>query len=426
MTEENEWKFQQAFGDSKVGIEDAQEADIISAVEFDKTGDFLAIGDKGGRVVILQRNNNKTKAEYKVLTEFQSHEPEFDYLKSLEIEEKINQIRWLNQYQSSQLLLTTNDKTIKLWKIQSKTTKILTNMNGSQKNSKELVVPKIIKGENVIHHTTKKIFANAHAYHINSISLNSDTETFLSADDLRINLWNLSHPEQSFNIVDIKPGNMEDLTEVITCSAFHPKDCSTFLYSSSKGALKLGDLRQSASVSSFEKSYHVEDDPSTKTFFSEIIASISDAKFSGDGQYVLARDYMTLKVWDVRTEKRPLSILYVHEGIRSKLCDLYESDSIFDKFETDFSGGSKNIVTGSYKNNFHVFDISGSNHEIVEATRTSKKKKTSSGNKKDFEPSDFNKRCLHLSHHPTEDVISVAAINNLYIYAKNSDKVKDF
>jgi serine/threonine-protein phosphatase 2A regulatory subunit B len=91
----------------------------------------------------------------------------------------------------------------------------------------------------------------------------------------------------------------------------------------------------------FFLAYHVEDDPSTKTFFSEIIASISDAKFSADGQYVLARDYMTLKVWDVRTEKKPLSVLYVHEGIRSKLCDLYENDSIFDKFETDFSGSSK-------------------------------------------------------------------------------------
>jgi serine/threonine-protein phosphatase 2A regulatory subunit B len=50
---------------------------------------------------------------------------------------------------------------------------------------------------------------------------------------------------------------------------------------------------------------------------------------------------MTLKVWDVRVEKKPLSVLYVHEGIRSKLCDLYENDSIFDKFETDFSGSSK-------------------------------------------------------------------------------------
>jgi hypothetical protein len=31
--------------------------------------------------------------EYRYLTEFQSHEPEFDYLKSLEIEEKINQVQ---------------------------------------------------------------------------------------------------------------------------------------------------------------------------------------------------------------------------------------------------------------------------------------------------------------------------------------------
>jgi serine/threonine-protein phosphatase 2A regulatory subunit B len=60
----------------------------------------------------------------------------------------------------------------------------------------------------------KRVFANAHTYHINSISVNSDQATFLSADDLRINLWNLEITEQSFNIVDIKPANMEDLTEV--------------------------------------------------------------------------------------------------------------------------------------------------------------------------------------------------------------------
>src|SRR5271163_524830 len=35
--------------------------------------------------------------EYKFFVEFQSHEPEFDYLKSLEIEEKINKIKWLNR-----------------------------------------------------------------------------------------------------------------------------------------------------------------------------------------------------------------------------------------------------------------------------------------------------------------------------------------
>jgi serine/threonine-protein phosphatase 2A regulatory subunit B len=32
-------------------------ADIISAVEFDSTGNYLATGDKGGRVVLFERND---------------------------------------------------------------------------------------------------------------------------------------------------------------------------------------------------------------------------------------------------------------------------------------------------------------------------------------------------------------------------------
>lgn len=43
---------------------------------------------------------------------FQSHEPEFDYLKSLEIEEKINKIRWLKRKNQAHFLLSTNGMTI--------------------------------------------------------------------------------------------------------------------------------------------------------------------------------------------------------------------------------------------------------------------------------------------------------------------------
>lgn len=45
----------------------------------------------------------------------------------------------------------------------------------------------------------RKVYANAHAYHINSISINSDGETYMSADDLRVNLWNLNISDQSFS-----------------------------------------------------------------------------------------------------------------------------------------------------------------------------------------------------------------------------------
>ena len=50
----------------------------------------------------------KKGCEYKFHTEFQSHEPEFDYLKSLEIEEKINKIKWCRRQNAAHFLLSTN------------------------------------------------------------------------------------------------------------------------------------------------------------------------------------------------------------------------------------------------------------------------------------------------------------------------------
>lgn len=89
--------------------------------------------------------------------------------------------------------------------------------------------------------------------------------------------------------------------------------------------------------------FDVQEDPANKTFFSEIIASISDAQFSPDGRFIVARDYMTLKIWDVKMESKPVKVLYIHEGLRPKLCDLYENDCIFDKFECSFSGCGKYV-----------------------------------------------------------------------------------
>ena len=47
---------------------------------------------------------------------------------------------------------------------------------------------------------------------------------------------------------------MEELTEVITAAEFHPIECSTFAYSSSKGTVRLCDMRQSALCDSHSKS----------------------------------------------------------------------------------------------------------------------------------------------------------------------------
>lgn len=373
MTQENfDFKFSQCFGDKADIV--VTEADIITAVEFDRRGDYLATGDRGGRVVLFERNNGK-HCEYKFLTEFQSHDAEFDYLKSLEIEEKINQIKWLRPTQKSHFLLSTNDKTIKLWKIYEKNVKLVSennlseglavkknygpnNGNGSAKavlTLQNLRLPKLSQHDKIIAAAPKRTFSNAHTYHINSISISSDQETFISADDLRVNLWNLDIPDQSFNIVDIKPANMEELTEVITSAEFHPEHCNLFMYSSSKGTIKLCDMRQNALCDYKTKTFEEFLDPVNHNFFTEITSSISDVKFSPNGRYIASRDYLTVKIWDVNMNKKPLKTINIHDQLKERLSDTYENDAIFDKFEVCFSGDSSSVMTGSYNNNFMIY-----------------------------------------------------------------------
>ncbi|MBA0622384.1 hypothetical protein Godav_007933 [Gossypium davidsonii] len=489
-----DWKFSQVFGERTAG-EEVQEVDIISAIEFDGTGDHLATGDRGGRVVLFERTDTRDYAghwrdlekmdypmnrhpEFRYKTEFQSHEPEFDYLKSLEIEEKINKIRWCQSANGALFLLSTNDKTIKFWKVQEKKVKKVCDMNvDSSKamgngpivdssistSSKQFIenggcirndfsfptggfpslrLPVVTSLETNLMARCRRIYAHAHDYHINSISNNSDGETFISADDLRINLWNLEISNQSFNIVDVKPANMEDLTEVITSAEFHPKHCNMLAYSSSKGSIRLIDMRQSALCDTHSKLFEEQDDPGTRSFFTDIIASISDIKFAKDGRHILSRDYMTLKLWDINMDSGPVATFQVHEHLRPKLCDLYENDSIFDKFECCLSGDGLRVATGSYSNLFRVFGCSEGSTEAttLEASKnpTRRQGQTSSrpcrslgslsgvvrrvkgadnlGVDANGNTSDFTTKLLHLAWHPTENSIACAASNSLYMY----------
>ncbi|CAD7676016.1 unnamed protein product [Nyctereutes procyonoides] len=420
------------------------EADIISTVEFNHTGELLATGDKGGRVVIFQRepeskNAPHSQGEYDVYSTFQSHEPEFDYLKSLEIEEKINKIKWLPQQNAAHSLLSTNDKTIKLWKITERDKRPegynLKDEEGKLKDLStvtSLQVPVLKPMDLMVEVSPRRVFANGHTYHINSISVNSDCETYMSADDLRINLWHLAITDRSFNIVDIKPANMEDLTEVITASEFHPHHCNLFVYSSSKGSLRLCDMRAAALCDKHSKLFEEPEDPSNRSFFSEIISSVSDVKFSHSGRYMLTRDYLTVKVWDLNMEARPIETYQVHDYLRSKLCSLYENDCIFDKFECAWNGSDSVIMTGAYNNFFRMFDRNTKRDVTLEASRESSKpravlkpRRVCVGGKRrrddiSVDSLDFTKKILHTAWHPAENIIAIAATNNLYIF---QDKV---
>lgn len=53
------------------------------------------------------------------------------------------------------------------------------------------------------------------------------------------------------------------------------------------------------------------EDPNSRSFFSEIISSISDVKFSYNGRYMITRDYLSVKVWDLNMENKPVESFQV-------------------------------------------------------------------------------------------------------------------
>ena len=155
-------------------------------------------------------------------------------------------------------------------------------------------------------------------------------------------------------------------------------------------------------------------------------------------------------------ERQPLKTIPIHEHLRPKLCDTYENDSIFDKFEVVFSGDARNVMTGSYNNNFMIYpsDPDVETEVVLQADKSAFKAKkvgvptpihasanasaASSRNRgsraaspvgagpnsqhqqggrmrreTDADQIDFNKKILHMSWHPHEDSIAIAATNNV-------------
>ncbi|XP_072982823.1 serine/threonine protein phosphatase 2A 55 kDa regulatory subunit B beta isoform-like isoform X2 [Typha latifolia] len=409
-----QWRLSQILGEAAPG-EKVEDVDTISALEFDSRGNYLAAGDYGGRIILFERSSwdyyqlgSRNQLElmdypaalpprYVYKTEFQSHELEFDYMNSSEIGEKINKLKWCTQPNSSLFILSANNRTIKLWKVSEHKSKKVKEVEESLHVPSENVLlgeKSFLIGKNdqaarngyYLEWTNKKprsasptsnegpnkvlnigegnfakcrrIYAHAHDYNINSISNNSDGETFISSDELRINLWNLEVSNRCFNIVDMKPLDMEDL------------------------------------------------------------------------------------LWDLHMERSPVATFKIHEYLRPKLSELYNSDSIFDKFGCCISNDGHHFATGSYSNTLKVFSHNGGHDDAItlEASRTSNRRShpsfhpkvtglltsfarlnrrghenpSSDGN--DDISCDLDSKLIHLAWHPTTNFIACAAKGSLYMY----------
>ena len=155
-------------------------------------------------------------------------------------------------------------------------------------------------------------------------------------------------------------------------------------------------------------------------------------------------------------ESKPVKTIPIHDHLRGKLCDLYENDCIFDKFECVWGGDdkcvsllsfshwlrtmlktrsagiditpySRHVLTGSYHNYFRIYDSDTLNDVVLQADKSAFKAKKIGGplpgakngakngaarpgglrDAMQLDTLDFNKKILHASWHPRENTIAV-------------------
>ena len=66
------------------------------------------------------------------------------------------------------------------------------------------------------------------------------------------------------------------------------------------------------------------EDPTNRSFFSEIISSISDVRFSNSGRYMISRDYLSVKVWDLNMDSKPIETYTVTKLLYLSVPNLQE------------------------------------------------------------------------------------------------------
>lgn len=232
----------------------------------------------------------------------------------MEVEEAITAITWQPPQGKYLKLLTTNSRSIKSWKIYEKAEKKVAKSAG-----KELTMPKLQPTDSYFAAKLQYTFPLKHHSSINSISTSGNEEYLLSSDDFHCLLWSYERPDKPFQLADLlgkeKP---EDVEETITFSKMHPTSDSMFVYGTNKGILKLCDLRQ-ASNSDPTAAVFKSEYAGNKNFLASTLSSYSSADFTKQGKYVVSRDYLTAKIWDVCNTKKPVISVPLNDGFKGKL-----------------------------------------------------------------------------------------------------------
>ena len=194
-------------------------------------------------------------------------------------------------------------------------------------------------------------------------------------DDNKVLLWNLERPKAETKILIDSKSSADHFQ--ITSTKFHESK-SLFMYTTSQGHVRLCDMRES---SNFDRRCSVEfkyQPRGPANIFSKQLSAIHEAKFVPNSNYIAARDYLSVKLWDMRNtesskdvsglqvQSKPVYSARVNDYFDTSLVELYERDNLSDKFFIGLSPSGKHLATGGYNKSFNVMDLHATtNQQIV-------------------------------------------------------------
>lgn len=120
------WKLNQSLGER----ESISKQDHISVLSSNVKGNYLSVGDRNGRIILLEKINseiqNNSRLDFCYTTEFQAHEEHFDWSRNQEVIGEVQQICWINNFGNNFYFLSCSMNQIRFWKLKNKLKKTVT------------------------------------------------------------------------------------------------------------------------------------------------------------------------------------------------------------------------------------------------------------------------------------------------------------
>ena len=363
--------------------------DMISALQFNQNGTFLASGDVSGRIVVF-RYNSKDSIEF--VTQVHAHKSEFDYLRSELSEPRICAIRWIPKNTLNPMFLTTNMHESKLWCLKQ-TPQPTWGEIDLDKPLDQIILPQLTSYEVKYEAVQMQKFFDIETEFIVSIEALYDQTSFMMVDVGCVKLWDIERA-----IPAVTSFVMVSRTE-LTASATTPSLPYSVLLSDDQGVVRMIDMRQQSSNLTPSATINTRD-ALNKTSFIEGTQFISSLRFLNDGLHFVARNFGQMLVYDLRNPAQPEATADI-QSFPGRMESVIESGYNRDVFSTSVLPNDA-IATGRYGNGYTVWDWKqNATHNQIAGPNS-------------IDEIDFLRRVGVVEAHPSDNVCAVASSASLY------------